>query len=107
MSHLQLAKEQFEYASTVTNPKEKDRANRILIKDHTAACLLGAVALGHGLFTRLTARVVGAGLRIGLVGAGVALLLAPKTGSELRKDIQAKIHRESKAVSPNGSEAAR
>jgi hypothetical protein len=41
-----------------------------------------------------------------LVGAGVALLLAPKSGSELRKEFQAKIHPEGKAVTANGSEPA-
>jgi hypothetical protein len=37
-----------------------------------------------------------------LVGAGVALLLAPKTGSELREDLRTQLRRHNKA---NGSEA--
>lgn len=45
---------------------------------------------------------------IGLVvGAGVALLLAPKAGSELRQDLRSKLRRDSKgngdAVAGNGS----
>jgi len=42
--HLQLAKEQFEYASTVTNPKEKDRANRLLMRAEVDAELALALA---------------------------------------------------------------
>jgi len=33
-----------------------------------------------------------------LVGAGVALLLAPKAGSELRHDLRAKLHRDGKCA---------
>ena len=33
-----------------------------------------------------------------LVGAGVALLLAPKAGSELRHDLRAKLHRDGKSA---------
>ena len=40
-----------------------------------------------------------------LVGAGVALLLAPKAGSELRHDLRAKLHRDGKHVDANGTEA--
>lgn len=43
-----------------------------------------------------------------LVGAGVALLLAPKPGRDLRQDIRAKMHRgkADESKSPNGTEAA-
>ena len=41
-----------------------------------------------------------------LVGAGVALLLAPKAGSELRHDLRAKLHRDGKDTVVNDSEAA-
>jgi hypothetical protein len=40
-----------------------------------------------------------------LVGAGVALLLAPKAGSELRQDIRAKMHCDGKSVDSNCCEA--
>jgi hypothetical protein len=40
-----------------------------------------------------------------LVGAGVALLLAPKAGSELRHDLRAKLHRDGKGADANGTEA--
>jgi hypothetical protein len=40
-----------------------------------------------------------------LVGAGVALLLAPKAGSELRHDLRAKLHCDGKNVAANGSDA--
>ena len=39
-----------------------------------------------------------------LVGAGVALLLAPKAGSELRHDLRTKLHCDGKAASSNGCE---
>ena len=39
-----------------------------------------------------------------LVGAGVALLLAPKAGSELRHDLRAKLHRDGKSADPYGTE---
>ena len=41
-----------------------------------------------------------------LVGAGVALLLAPKTGSALRQDLRAKLRRDGKGetVAANGSD---
>ena len=43
-----------------------------------------------------------------LVGAGVALLLAPKAGSDLRGDLRAKFRRDGKgeAVGANSSEGA-
>lgn len=40
-----------------------------------------------------------------LVGAGVALLLAPKAGSELREDLRMRIRRGGKEFRGNGSEA--
>lgn len=40
-----------------------------------------------------------------LVGAGVALLLAPKSGSELRHNLRAKLHRNGKSPIPTGMEA--
>ena len=39
-----------------------------------------------------------------LVGAGVALLLAPKAGSELRHDLRAKLHRDGKSADASGTE---
>ena len=41
-----------------------------------------------------------------LVGAGVALLLAPKAGSELRHDLRAKLYSNGKSADASGSEAA-
>lgn len=43
-----------------------------------------------------------------LVGAGVALLLAPKTGSDLRQNLRAKLRRDGKgeAVGANSSDGA-
>jgi len=43
-----------------------------------------------------------------LVGAGVALLLAPKTGRALRQDLRAKLRRDDKgeAVGANSSDGA-
>ena len=43
-----------------------------------------------------------------LVGAGVALLLAPKAGGELRRDLRAKLRRDCKgeAVGANSSDGA-
>jgi hypothetical protein len=41
-----------------------------------------------------------------LVGAGVALLLAPKPGSELRHDLRAKLRCDCKGATTNGNEAA-
>ena len=43
-----------------------------------------------------------------LVGAGVALLLAPKAGGELRRDLRAKLRRDGKAetVGANSSDGA-
>jgi len=41
-----------------------------------------------------------------LVGAGVALLLAPKAGSELRHDLRAKLHRDGKCTDAKDADAA-
>ncbi len=41
-----------------------------------------------------------------LVGAGVALLLAPKVGSELRHDLRVKLHRNGKSPDASGAGAA-
>jgi len=41
-----------------------------------------------------------------LVGVGAGLLLAPKTGSDMRHDLRARLHRNGKCASTNGSEAA-
>jgi hypothetical protein len=43
-----------------------------------------------------------------LVGAGVALLLAPKAGGDLRRDLRAKLRRDGKgeAVGANSSDGA-
>ena len=38
-----------------------------------------------------------------LVGAGVALLLTPKSGSELRHDLRAKLHRDGKSPDAEGA----
>jgi len=40
-----------------------------------------------------------------LVGVGAALLLAPKTGHDLRQDLRAKLHRDCKDVAANESGA--
>ena len=40
-----------------------------------------------------------------LVGAGVALILAPKAGSELRHELRAKLHRDGKGTVANATEA--
>jgi len=39
-----------------------------------------------------------------LVGAGVALLLAPKAGSDLRHDLRSKLHRDGKGADANATE---
>jgi hypothetical protein len=41
-----------------------------------------------------------------LVGAGVALMLAPKTGSDLRHDLRAKLHGNCKDVVPKGGQTS-
>jgi len=58
----------------------------------------------HSFTNRLlgTMGTFGIGL---LVGAGVALLLAPKAGSELRHDLRKKLHCDSNGVTANHSEA--
>ena len=40
-----------------------------------------------------------------LVGAGVALLLAPKVGRELRHDLRSKLHRNGKSTDASGTDA--
>ena len=59
----------------------------------------------HGSRLLTTLGTFGIGL---LVGAGVGLLLAPKTGSALRQDLRAKLRRDGTgdAVGPNGSDDA-
>jgi hypothetical protein len=59
----------------------------------------------HGSRMLATLGSFGVGL---LVGAGVALLLAPKAGSELRQNLRAKLRREGKAeaVGMNASDGA-
>jgi gas vesicle protein len=63
-----------------------------------------------GLETKqsLTGRLLGTLGTFGiglLVGAGVALLLAPKAGSDLRHDLRAKLHRDGKAAEAKGDKA--
>jgi hypothetical protein len=41
-----------------------------------------------------------------LVGAGVALLLAPKSGDELRQDLRTQLGRDGKAMVPNGNDGS-
>jgi hypothetical protein len=59
----------------------------------------------HSLAQRLlgTLGTFGIGL---LVGAGVALLLAPKSGSEVRHDLRARLHRDGKANGANAGGAS-
>jgi hypothetical protein len=59
----------------------------------------------HSFTNRLlgTLGTFGVGL---LVGAGVALLLAPKPGSELRHALRAKLHSDAKSATPNDNKAA-
>ncbi len=59
----------------------------------------------HSMTNRLlgTLGTFGIGL---LVGAGVALLLAPKPGSELRHDLRAKLHCDGKGATPNANQTA-
>ncbi len=54
----------------------------------------------HSLPHRLigTFGTFGVGL---LVGAGIALLLAPKAGSDVRHDLRARLHRDGKANGAN------
>ena len=40
-----------------------------------------------------------------LVGAGVALLLAPKTGSDFRHDLRARLHADCKGAPTSGGDA--
>lgn len=68
------------------------------IKDMDKDDFLGILGLQtkHSFTNQLlgTLGTFGVGL---LVGAGVALLLAPKAGGELRHDLRAKLHRGGKA----------
>jgi hypothetical protein len=59
----------------------------------------------HGSRMLTTLGTFGIGL---LVGAGVALLLAPKTGMALRQDLRAKLRRDDKreAAGANSSDGA-
>ena len=41
-----------------------------------------------------------------LVGVGLGLMLAPKTGRELRQDVKQKLHKGSAAAATNGEAAA-
>ena len=75
------------------------------IKDMDKDDFLGILGLQtkHSFTNQLlgTLGTFGVGL---LVGAGVALLLAPKAGTELRHDLRAKLHRDGK-TDANGTEA--
>ena len=68
---------------------------------------LGLIGLQskHSVANRLlgTLGTFGIGL---LVGAGVALLLAPKAGSDLRHDLRAKLHCDCKDGAENGNEGS-
>jgi hypothetical protein len=59
----------------------------------------------HSLTHRLlgTLGTFGVGL---LVGAGVALLLAPKAGSDVRRDLRARLHCDGKANGANAASAS-
>jgi hypothetical protein len=59
----------------------------------------------HSITSRLlgTLGTFGIGL---LVGAGVALILAPKAGSELRHDLRTKLHCNGKGAAANGGKAS-
>jgi hypothetical protein len=63
--------------------------------------LEGKHSFGNRLFGTLG--TLGIGL---LVGAGVALLLAPKAGSELRHDVRAKLHCDGKGAASHDSQTA-
>jgi len=41
-----------------------------------------------------------------LVGVGAGLLLAPKTGSDMRHDLRAKLHRNGKCSATHGAETS-
>jgi len=59
----------------------------------------------HSFTNRLlgTLGTLGIGL---LVGAGVALLLAPKAGGELRQDLRAKLHCDGKGTAKDDNQTA-
>ncbi len=59
----------------------------------------------HSLTNRLLGNLGPFGIGL-LVGAGVALLLAPKAGSDLRHDLRAKLHCNGKCADANGTETA-
>ncbi len=77
------------------------------IKNMDKDDLLGLLGLEtkHSDANRLLGTLATFGIGL-LVGAGVALLLAPKTGSELRQDLRTKLRRDGKGIVANGSEAA-
>jgi hypothetical protein len=76
------------------------------IKDFDKEDFLGLLGLEakHSFTNRLlgTLGTFGIGL---LVGAGVALLLAPRPGSELRHDLRVKLHRDGKGTVANGTDS--
>jgi hypothetical protein len=55
--------------------------------DINAETILGALGLQRQGASGVVVPVVGAFIVGGLIGAGVALLLAPKAGEELRRDL--------------------
>ena len=81
--------------------KRQDITN--MDKDDVLGMLGLEARRSHGSRMLTALGTFGVGL---LVGAGVALLLAPKAGSELRQDLRAKLRRDSKggAVGANGSD---
>jgi gas vesicle protein len=58
----------------------------------------------HSLTNRLLGTVGTFGIGV-LVGAGVALLLAPKTGSDLRHDLRTKLHCDCKDAEAKAGES--
>ena len=59
----------------------------------------------HSLTNQLLGAVGTFGIGL-LVGAGVALLLAPKAGDELRHDLRAKLHCDGKGAATDGHQTA-
>ena len=76
------------------------------IKNMDKDDILGALGLEtkHTFTNQLLGTVATFGVGL-LVGAGVALLLAPKAGSELRHDLRAQLHRDHKSADANGMAA--
>ena len=74
-------------------------------KDDVLATLGLEARRSHGSRMLTTLGTFGIGL---LAGAGVALLLAPKSGSDLRQNLRARLRRDGKgeAVGVNGSDGA-